>query len=109
MTNLCLHFNESQPTYAYKRYDYITECSILPFSSQHLLIYNYITDTLEERHINIALDDDITFIIKACEKYLLASENYIQLLRFFTQFYLLSYSVFLLQFCSVFLLNILCI
>ena len=34
------------------------------------------------RCINIAFDNDITFIIKVCQKYLLASENYIVLLSF---------------------------
>ena len=37
---------------------------------------------MKEGRINIALDNDITFIIKVCQKYLLASENHIELLSF---------------------------
>ena len=36
----------------------------------------------KRRRINIALDNVITFIIKVCQKYLLASDHYIELLRF---------------------------
>ena len=38
---------------------------------------------MKEGRINISLDNDITFIIKVCQKYLLTSENH------------MSYSVFL--------------
>ena len=37
---------------------------------------------VKRRSINIALDIVITFIIKVCQKYLLASENCIELLSF---------------------------
>ena len=41
MINLCFYFNESPPTYAYKRYAYIKiECIILTLLTRNLIIYN---------------------------------------------------------------------
>ena len=37
---------------------------------------------MKEGRIKIALDNDITFIIKVCQKYLLTSENHMSYLVF---------------------------
>ena len=41
MYNLCLNFNESQPVYAYKRYDYKKRTYLHSLQTQTILVVNY--------------------------------------------------------------------